>query len=90
MRLINAEKLIEKTERDFCYPEAYKKMVEEEPTAYDLDAVIQQLEGLRDEHIDMQCCPYVDDDEMSCVQCYMKKAIEIVKSGGQLCGEGSI
>ena len=44
MRLIDAEKLMEDVDKDFCYPEAYKKMIEKQPTAYDLDKVIENLE----------------------------------------------
>ena len=28
MRLINADKLMEVVEKEFCYPEAFKKMIE--------------------------------------------------------------
>ncbi len=58
MRLINADKLKEFIESDFCYPEALKKAVDAQPTAYDLEKVIEDLEDLRDGNYDFDCCPY--------------------------------
>lgn len=84
MRLINAEELIKITERDFCYPEAYKKLVEEQPTAYDLDKVIEELEKNACSDICGGCrsCRYIDADNVSCEQCGALGALAIVKGGG--------
>ena len=81
MRLINAEKLIKDVEKDFYYPEAYKKMIEAQPTAYDLDKVVEDLEELRDGNYDFDCCPYRDTD-ISCDKCHMIRAVDIVRHGG--------
>ena len=81
MRLIDAEKLKENAGRDFCYPEAFKKMVDEQPTAYDLDKVIEDLEELRDGNYDFDCCPY-KETHISCDKCHMIRAIEVVRRGG--------
>ncbi len=84
MRLIEADKLITDIRKEYGYFEAIEEIVRVQPAAYDPDAVVQQLEDLRDGVIEMLCCPYTEDDEMSCERCYMDKAIEIVKGGGQL------
>lgn len=81
MRLIDAEKLIKDVEKDFYYPEAYKKMIEAQPTAYDLDEVVEDLEELRDGNYDFDCCPYRDTD-ISCDKCHMIRAVDIVRHGG--------
>ena len=81
MRLIDAEKLIKDVEKDFYYPEAYKKMIEAQPTAYDLDKVVEELEELRDGSYDFDCCPYRDTD-ISCDKCHMIRAVDIVRHGG--------
>lgn len=81
MRLIDAEKLIKDVEKDFYYPEAYKKMIEAQPTAYDLDKVVEDLEELRDGNYDLDCCPYRDTD-ISCDKCHMIRAVDIVRHGG--------
>lgn len=81
MRLIDAEKLIKDVEKDFYYPEAYKKMIEAQPTAYDLDEVVEDLEELRDGSYDFDCCPYRDTD-ISCDKCHMIRAVDIVRHGG--------
>ena len=81
MRLIDAEKLIKDVEKDFYYPEAYKKMIEAQPTAYDLDKVVENLEELRDGNYDFDCWPYRDTD-ISCDKCHMIRAVDIVRHGG--------
>ncbi|MCI9453225.1 MAG: hypothetical protein HFG83_05265 [Dorea sp.] len=82
MRLIDADELNKVTERDFCYPEAYKKLVEEQPTAYDLDKVIKELEEYA--HSDIcyrNHCRYINADDIDCENCGALGALEIVKRG---------
>ena len=82
MRLIDADELNKVTERDFCYPEAYKKLVEEQPTAYDLDKVIKELEEYAHSDICGSCrsCRISDDIEnIECENCGALGALEIVK-----------
>lgn len=81
MRLINADRLTEVVEKEFCYPEAFKKMIEAQPTAYDVDKVIEDLEELRDGNYDFDCCPYRDTD-IYCDKCHMIRAVDIVRHGG--------
>lgn len=86
MRLIDAEKLIKDVEKDFYYPEAYKKMIEAQPTAYDLDKVVEDLEEYaysKDICSRHNGCPYGDDEEIECANCVAIGALEIVKGGGR-------
>lgn len=83
MRLIDADELNKVTERDFCYPEAYKKLVEEQPTAYDLDKVIEELEKYaRSAICNHSRCRYIDVDAIECENCGALGALAIVKGGG--------
>lgn len=84
MRLIDAEKLVEITERDFCYPEAYKKLVDEQPTAYDIENVMKELESYVRSDICKSCgkCRYTDAGDINCETCGALGALEIVRRGG--------
>jgi len=88
MRLIDAEKLMEqfrqmKGEESLAsmFAEDMMKAVEAQPTAYDLDKVIEDLEELRDGNYDFDCCPYKETN-ISCDKCHMIRAIDLVKRGG--------
>lgn len=88
MRLIDADKLKEqfrqlKGEESLAgmFAEEMVKMVEEQPTAYDLDKVVEDLEELRDGNYDFDCCPYKDTN-VSCDKCHMIRAIDVVRRGG--------
>lgn len=84
MRLVNADKLLENIKRSCMTSKDVEALVNAHPTAYDLNAVIQQLEDLRDGVTQIDCCPHVEDEDVTCMSCYMDKAIEIVKGGGSL------
>ena len=88
MRLINADKLKEainsslNTGRETFSPEIICEAVDEQPTDFDLDKVVEQLEKLEDEANDKIL-------EASGLQLYydgyedaMRTAVEIVKGGG--------
>ncbi len=88
MRLIDAEKLMEqfrqmKGEESLAsmFAEDMMKAVEAQPTAYDLEKVIEDLEELRDGNYDFDCCPYKETN-ISCDKCHMIRAIDLVKCGG--------
>jgi len=88
MRLIDAEKLKEqfrqmKGEESLAsmFAEDMMKAVEAQPTAYDLEKVIEDLEELRDGNYDFDCCPYKETN-ISCDKCHMIRAIDVVKRGG--------
>ncbi len=88
MRLINAEAIADKFEKlkgeeslVSMFAEEMVKAVEEQPTAYDLDKVVEDLEELRDGNYDFNCCPYKDTN-ISCDKCHMIRAIDVVRSGG--------
>lgn len=54
--------------------ESIRKMIDTQPTAYDVDKVVEQLEGLRKE------CEDILQDY--CPEYFIDRAIEIVKGGG--------
>lgn len=90
MRLINADKLKEAIEEEkddndymcrLCL-ESIKEIIDEQPTAFDVDKVVEQLEKLADEANDKIL-------EAGGIQIYydgyedaMRTAVEIVKGGG--------
>lgn len=84
MRLIDAEKLLEVMERDSCYPEAYKRLVDEQPTAYKLDKVMEDLEKYAYSDICSACprCRNFNVEDIRCEQCGALGALELVKRGG--------
>ena len=81
-RLIDADKLLEETRRDRDYArengfldmyyerQALIDRIESQPTAYDLDDVVEQLEEFRDEMKMFGCDGLLSD------------LIEVVKGGG--------
>lgn len=83
MRLIDADKLkevIEKEKDDNDYMcrlciESTKEIIDEQPTAFDVDEIVQQLEML----IEDKCSESGDD--WYTAQC-LNEAVEIVKGGG--------
>ena len=80
MRLINADKLKEainsslNTGRETFSPEIMCEAVDEQPTAFDVDEVVQQLEMLIEDK-DSE-----SGDDWYTAEC-LNKAVEIVKGG---------
>ena len=86
MGLIDADKLIEDIrKRNYigkALSEIFETIIDEQPTAYDVDTVVEQLE---DESKKCSICelPTCKEDESHCCYCNgLNKAIEIVKAGG--------
>lgn len=77
MRLIDADKFKGKVIASHTGSGVIKLIaIDEVPTAYDPDKVVEQLE---------ECaagCPYIGNDEVDCEKCAMLRTIEIVKGGG--------
>ena len=76
MRLIDADDLIKQLEEG-----VWNSAVEEvknQPTAYDVEAVVQRLEWLK--YDDYECEENGCQGEF-CIQCTLDKAIEIVRGG---------
>ena len=50
MRLIDADRLIEVLDRNFAYTraEVMRKVIDKQPTAYDIDKVVKQLDKVSD------------------------------------------
>nr|DAJ51008.1 MAG TPA: hypothetical protein [Caudoviricetes sp.] len=55
------------------------KLIDSQPTAYDVDKVVEQLEELTEEECTLHECGIRSE---RCKPCIAKKAIEIVKAGG--------
>ena len=65
--------------------DAIKDVVKNMPTAYDLDKVVDQLNGKIKELKDISCCIVLDKERKAQNRGYyaaMNHAIEIVKGGG--------
>ena len=90
MRLIDADKLLEETRKDRDYAEKngfldmyYERQalidrIESQPTAYDLDEVVEKLEEIR---VKKTCNKEKCDKKELCRICVVDDAIEIVKGG---------
>ena len=82
MKLIEAGKILDnlsgmlKSMDDY---DAVKKVINDMPTAYDVDAVVKQLEELTEEECTLHECGIRSE---RCKPCIAKKVIEIVKGGG--------
>lgn len=85
MRLINADKLKEAIEEEkddndymcrLCL-ESIKEIINEQPTAFDVDKAISELE--RDKFIESEC---ILSDVHQGYNAGLSRAIEIVKGGG--------
>ena len=87
MRLINAEKLLEDIRRSCMTSKDVEALVNAQPTAYDLDKVIEDLEEYAHSDICGSCCScrtLDDSDDIECENCGALGALEIVKQGGRL------
>lgn len=90
-RLIDADKLLEETRRDRDYArkngfldmyyerQALIDRIESQPTAYDVDKVVEKLEKIR---VKKTCNKEKCDTKELCRICVVDDAIEIVKAGG--------
>lgn len=85
MRLINADKLKEAIEEEkddndymcrLCL-ESIKEIIDEQPTAFDVDKAISELE--RDKFIESEC---ILSDVHQGYNAGLSRAIEIMKGGG--------
>ena len=91
MRLIDADKLINQGYEIIVdglqYDTCNKSIdIDNIPTAYDIDKVVEELEEIKYPkemyfcRVSKGSCIYEDDD-ITCIDCVVKKAIEIVKNG---------
>jgi len=82
MRLINAEKLLEEIKRSCMTSKDVEALIKAQPTAYDIDKVINELEEFA--HSDIcyrNHCRYINADDIDCENCGALCALEIVKRG---------
>lgn len=90
-RLIDADALCEKIRKRYdgymldeggCAPIDFENMVDDMPTAFDTEKVVEELMIIHDEGY----CPNEDGLECildkACSDCYREKIIDIVKKGG--------
>lgn len=70
MRLIDADAFCDKFDPDTVIGNTMRKIIEGEPTAYDVDKVVEQLEKGSKESV------------LATLKAAFKVAIDIVKSGG--------
>lgn len=74
-----------KKQRDKC--NAICELIDRQPTAYDLDKVIEELEKYaRSDICNHSRCRYIDVDAIECENCGALGAVDIVKRG--LVGNG--
>ena len=78
MSLIDTDKLKTYLSKYLHYNHAVP-WVDAQPTAYDVDKVLKQLEELTEEECTLHECGIRSE---RCKPCIAKKAIEIVKAGG--------
>lgn len=76
MRLIDADNLKERVSNAIIEDEHILEIIDEVPTAYDVNKVVEQLE----DESEIYCREYGKEDEL-----YLKDAIDIVKEGGVEC-----
>lgn len=81
MGLIDTDKLIEDIhKRNYiskALSEIFETIIDEQPTAYDVDKVVRQLEEIKH-------CTNLYDDEMEAWISAIDEAIDIVKRGGNI------
>lgn len=87
MRLIDADKVIDHLEKvkkesrslvDVAYIIGFQSVIDAQPTAYDPDKVVQQLEDYGNEEIYY----YKNTPYEKCIEECIGKAIQIAKGGG--------
>lgn len=85
-RLIDADRMINElgiSDRDiYC-----KCLIDEQPTAFDVEAVVKELEEMTQIEIANECpmeciCGNCEWSKYKCDGCYTGRAIEIVRKGG--------
>jgi hypothetical protein len=69
-----------KVEKHNEYIHSFMEEVESQPTAYDVDKVVEQLKTLTGKNpCEDGMCPYLENEKITCENCYMVKAVTIVK-----------
>lgn len=95
MRLIDADKIKQSVTNEmlkaelnspvYCTLECVIADIDNQPTTYDVDKVVERLEEYAHSNIcktHEHGCPYLTNDAVSCENCGAMGAVEIVKSGG--------
>ena len=84
MRLINADRLKEDIQHSCMTSKDVEALVNEQPTAYELDKVMEDLEKYAYSDICSACprCRNFNVEDIRCEQCGALGALELVKRGG--------
>jgi hypothetical protein len=84
-RLIDADKLIISAENTFARPNGFIQLIEEQPTAYDKEKVVEELEEYR-ANFDCRICKYNKTEGQVCLKdctdALIDGLFDIVKRGG--------
>ena len=83
MRLIDADKIKPEDFYDRVDYLECMEVINEQPTAYDVEAVVRELEDGFDFCKSVWEGAYCDSEDMDCSYCAIQKTIEIVKRGGR-------
>lgn len=86
-RLIDADKLIISAENTFARPNGFIQLIEEHPTAYDVEKVVAELEEAKEKIAREDYCRtkhYIENDceHKDCFKCCAEYLIDIVRKGG--------
>lgn len=83
---VNLKVEYEEELRELCWKvlKSCMNVIKTEPTAYDVDKVVERMEALRQNEIKIICKPKSHIEEMQACRAHnvLKDAIKIVKSGG--------
>lgn len=86
MILIDAEKLLNDLKKNALVnvTPGLEEVIKAQPTAYDLDKVVEDLDKYaRSDICNHSRCRYIDIDDIDCENCGALGALEIVKRGLQ-------
>lgn len=83
MRLIDADTLLNSLKKNVLVDvtSVLEEVIESQPTVYNLDKIIEDLEKYAHSDICHDChrCRYINEDNINCEQCGALGALEIAK-----------
>lgn len=85
MRLIDADKLKKQIHCEYSDDLGILEKIDEQPTAYDIDKIVERLEAAKSEIASETYCKAVYNkglcESKNCFECCAEYLIEIVKAG---------
>ena len=83
MRMIDADELKRSISQNNKIPRIFQQVINSQPTAYDVDKVVEELEKAKHEIASEDYCRSINDkgkcDGRNCFECCAEYLIEIVK-----------